>query len=495
MRARSPPADSQRLAPRHPGTTTRPQEVAVTRHQRWFTHVRPFGLPLALTSRREEYIAAVDDADVLTAAACIEIDDLSLSDLEKYLPLTVAGQRTGLWDPVLAHLRDQPNHPTSLILREVLSTPLMVLLAKTIYSDTPDYGSPMVLLNSSRFTTATLIREHLFDQFIPAAYRVHPASSRRTRWSAQRAEQWLIFLAHDMERRQQGGSDIAWWRLSGAVPRPLIAGSFGAISGLSGALLFPFPANLGVGLVLAVTVVLISRKVVRNEKSGFVRCLAGGILGGVVSTAVETTAFGVGPHYTNLNGFLSGGLAFAAAASPFGGFATGFIATCATKLSLTFLGNATIVGSILNSQGFPARIANGLGLGLVASMALARIRQSDPSRRLRWSPWGFTCGVTAGLILGIPLGLGAGFWAGLSVGLIGTVGGGVVGALAETAEMDLTKANAPASVLRRDRLTFWVSFLGLGAAAGVSTGLGTAQVSRLSDDSISQLQVEAPWGL
>ena len=157
----------------------------------------------------------------------------------------------------------------------------MVLLAKTIYSDTPDYGSPMVLLNSSRFTTATLIREHLFDQFIPAAYRVHPASSRsRTRWSAQRAEQWLIFLAHDMERRQQGGSDIAWWRLSGAVPRPLIAGSFGAISGLSGALLFPFPANLGVGLVLAVTVVLISRKVVRNEKSGFVRCLAGGILRG-----------------------------------------------------------------------------------------------------------------------------------------------------------------------------------------------------------------------
>ena len=274
---------------------------------------------MLITSRREEYIAAVDDADVLTAAACIEIDDLSLSDLEKYLPLTVAGQRTGLWDPVLAHLRDQPNHPASLILREVLSTPLMVLLARTVYSDTPDYGSPMVLLNSSRFTTPTLIREHLFDQFIPAAYRVHQTSSRRTRWSAQRAEQWLIFLAHDMEHRQQGGSDVAWWRLSGAVPRPLIAGSFGIIAGFGGALGFPFSVALGVGLVLAVSVGLISRIAIRNARSSLVRCLAGEILGGIVSTAASTAMFGAGPRYVYLGAFLANSLAFAAAASPLGG--------------------------------------------------------------------------------------------------------------------------------------------------------------------------------
>ena len=101
-------------------------------------------MALLLTSRPGEYVAAVTTTDVLSAAAGIELDDLSLADLNDYLPRTTRpaladGQMTTVWDPVLAHLRDHPADPASKTLRKVLSTPLMVSLARAVYSDTPGH--------------------------------------------------------------------------------------------------------------------------------------------------------------------------------------------------------------------------------------------------------------------------------------------------------------------------------------------------------------------
>ncbi len=71
--------------------------------------------PFILTSRPAEYAAAVELADVLSAAAGISIVDLTLDELAAYLPRTTRklgkepGKTVTKWDPVLAHLRNDPN--------------------------------------------------------------------------------------------------------------------------------------------------------------------------------------------------------------------------------------------------------------------------------------------------------------------------------------------------------------------------------------------------
>jgi hypothetical protein len=81
----------------------------------------------------------------------------------------------------------------------------------------------------------------LFDAFIPAAYRPDPAS----RWKAQDAEKWLVFLARHLERTV-GRPDLAWWQLREAVPRTAL----GLVAGLAGGL----AAGLGVGLAVGLAV-------------------------------------------------------------------------------------------------------------------------------------------------------------------------------------------------------------------------------------------------
>jgi hypothetical protein len=149
-----------------------------------------------LISRREEYAAA----GPLVAAAAIELDDLTLDDLADYLPRTtwrrVAGARTGVWQLIFAHLQDQPHDPAAAVLRPALSTPLMVYLARIVYSDSVD-RSPTELLDTSRFPTAAALEQHLFDAYLPAAYE-HPGLTGRT-WPVDRVAHWLTYLAHHID--------------------------------------------------------------------------------------------------------------------------------------------------------------------------------------------------------------------------------------------------------------------------------------------------------
>lgn len=169
-----------------------------------------FPHPLLLTSRPDEYAAAVAETDVLTAAAAIELSDLTLDDLAAYLPLTTrktsgAKSAENAWAPVLSALREQPSSP----LATVLKTPLMVSIARTTYSDTPDHD-PADLLDTERFGTPEKLEDHLLDGFLPTVYRHSPQHGSRD-FDPDRARHWLGYLAR-LET-----SDLAWWRLGNGL--------------------------------------------------------------------------------------------------------------------------------------------------------------------------------------------------------------------------------------------------------------------------------------
>ncbi|MCH0566457.1 helix-turn-helix domain-containing protein [Streptomyces sp. MUM 2J] len=198
-------------------------------------------LPLVLTSRRGEFTEAVRAVHApLVWAAGIELTALTPDDLAAYLPRATrtvtpgngkgdrgaGGRKTAsVWDAVLEALRTRET-PASTNLAEVLTTPLMVVLARTMYSQTPD-PSPAELLDFARFPTRTALEEHLLSGFVPAVYRRRaprqcvPGHRRRQRnCGPERAEQWLGYLAHHLTRPGHGRQDLAWWQIGDCLRRP-----------------------------------------------------------------------------------------------------------------------------------------------------------------------------------------------------------------------------------------------------------------------------------
>ncbi|MFE3826347.1 helix-turn-helix domain-containing protein [Streptomyces sp. NPDC059092] len=173
-------------------------------------------LPLLLTSRPAEYAAAVAETDVLTSAAPIELTDLTLDDLDHYLPRTTrktdrTDPTVGAWNSVLKTLREpSPDVPVA-PLAAVLSTPLMVALARTVYSDTPDHD-PASLLDTELFDSAEELEEHLLDNFLTTVYQPRPGSRDR---DPDGARQWLGYLAHHLTKLET--PDLAWWRLGNGL--------------------------------------------------------------------------------------------------------------------------------------------------------------------------------------------------------------------------------------------------------------------------------------
>ncbi|NSC23656.1 NACHT domain-containing protein [Streptomyces albus subsp. chlorinus] len=168
-----------------------------------------------LTSRTREYTRAVDGAALpLPGAVAVELCPLTTGDLLRYLPRT--SRRTSRedpgrtkWSPVLERLADPGDTARETrVLRRVLSTPLMVALARVAYSETG--ADPAELLGAGRFTTVQAVERHLYDAFLTAAYA--DAGPGR----AERARGWAAFLAG--HTRHTGGTEIAWWRLEEALP-------------------------------------------------------------------------------------------------------------------------------------------------------------------------------------------------------------------------------------------------------------------------------------
>ena len=209
-----------------------------------------YGGPLLLTSRPAEYETAVRDHDVLTAAACIALTALDGADVAEYLTLASrpgpeSAPGSG-WAPVLRRLREQPASDGVAHLANALTTPLMVTLARAVYSDAPG-RDPAELLDTDRFRTTEDVQKHLLTEFVPARYRRTDAGRRS--WNAERAEHWLGYLAWHME--QQGRHDLAWWELGTVVGRRalmLVVGVVVAVAtGIVAALVYGTAAALDSG--------------------------------------------------------------------------------------------------------------------------------------------------------------------------------------------------------------------------------------------------------
>jgi transcriptional regulator with XRE-family HTH domain len=195
-------------------------------------------LPLVLTSRHAEFTGAVRTAHApLAAAVVLELRDLDLDDLRGYLPRTdpafpgpadTDGQGA-TWEAVLDPARTAESAGRA-NLAAALRTPLMIALARTMYSDHPE-RRPGELLDTARFPDPAAIEEHLLAGFVPAAYRPRPterldtAHRRPGSWDAERAERWLGHLADHLTRLGREQQDLTWWEIgtsTGRTPRALI---------------------------------------------------------------------------------------------------------------------------------------------------------------------------------------------------------------------------------------------------------------------------------
>jgi transcriptional regulator with XRE-family HTH domain len=333
-------------------------ELATGLHRAALDALNATTLPLLLTSRPGEY-ATVARTDPLTAAAAVRLTDLTVADLADYLPRTT--RRTGgatAWDPVLAELRDHPERPACVNLRAVLTTPLMVGLARASYS-APAGRDPAVLLDVTRFGSQHELEDHLLGSFIPTVYQ-EPDQG----WDAERVRGWLSYLAQHLDRL--GTHDLAWWQLGGAMRRGT--------------------RMLVVGLV-----------------SGLVVALVSGLLIGLVAAAVgEDGSIALTAMLGNLLGF---GLAFGLAHGA--GITLGGGAFEPSRVRLRTRGG----GRQLRAR-FGPRLAIGLvggaGLGLV--LGLAAQEGLEP---MGLSGVGFLGGLGTGVGLGVLAGLGWGLMAGL----------------------------------------------------------------------------------
>lgn len=191
-------------------------------------------LRVLLTCRAGVWARAVDDGDVLTAAEVVRLRPLDLATARRYLERTARpdGRGSTPWTPVLEH------PPPALA--QVLGSPLMVALARTVYGDAS--RDPAELRDPERFPTAASVEEHLLDAFVPAAF-----GGVDGRWSPDAAHRWLRRLAR--APGAAGTGRLAWWEFPAAMPRALrVIGPAVMALAASAALLVPL-AEYGPGVV------------------------------------------------------------------------------------------------------------------------------------------------------------------------------------------------------------------------------------------------------
>jgi NACHT domain len=423
------------------------------------------GQRLVLAARSDAFRMAVrppGGVEVkLAGAAGIELCPLEANVVTEYLKDSAGGPDSAArWEGVVAVLASTPPVPVA----QALTTPLMAALARAIYNPRPGESlsavprHPAELLDEELFPTRPAVEEHLFDVFIPAAYRPHLDQSRNSKWNADQAMRWLTFVARNLERRHQGTTDFAWWQLQGALPKTSVGLFVGLAAGVAGALTIPW-RGWGIGVISAILVGLLVRKWIPAGKPGLARGLAGGLLGGQLAALVALAFFGTGVGNTRLSSFVASGVSVGIAVAPMSRFYVGLAGAFTGEVVIAFYERAATFDSIrlpIGSQA--AYFFNGVGLGLAAGLAAGLFNRRTPARGLRWSRLGFFIGLGGGFLFGLVIWATAGPTVGLSCGAIAMIAGGLGGGLYEAAApTDLTKATSPRAVLARDRATFLVS--------------------------------------
>jgi tetratricopeptide (TPR) repeat protein len=207
-----------------------------------------------LTSRELEYANAVAEGDVISSAAVVKLKNLQLDDVLRYLPLTSKVQSSSggkvltKWTSVLEGLAGTSmttQGKQKANLSQVFSTPLMVSLARAVYSDTP--RDPAELLDTDRFPDRESIENHLLDALIPGRYAaVRSTGSEHRAWTtsvAQTSYETLAAILYQFNR-----TEIAWWWFIRAVPRKKSALLFGILGTILGVILALHRSGQVIGL-------------------------------------------------------------------------------------------------------------------------------------------------------------------------------------------------------------------------------------------------------
>ncbi|WP_330335856.1 hypothetical protein [Streptomyces sp. NBC_00557] len=194
-------------------------EIASGLHPAALKALNHTSFPLIMTSRTKEYRDAVVATEVLKAAALVVLDDLTLDDLQAYLPRTVRtvdtrgpGSITDGWGRLLDHMRVCRAQGRPDVVTSVLSVPLMASLAREIYSEAPG-KDPWEL---AAFEKPEDLETHLLSAFLATAYGRHRGLRGTRRWTAERVRQWHVYLARHLS--EQGTRDLEWWRLGDSIP-------------------------------------------------------------------------------------------------------------------------------------------------------------------------------------------------------------------------------------------------------------------------------------
>ncbi|AZS71009.1 hypothetical protein DDE74_08695 [Streptomyces lydicus] len=377
--------------------------------------------PLLLTSRPEEYHQAVAEADVLRAAAVIELEGLTEVDYADYLhrssrPVAEGGTHRTVWGPVLAHLREQPHSPGAVNLAEVLTTPLMVALARTVYSDAPGHD-PMELLDTTEFASPEALQGHLLAAFLPAVYDPTPTgrrTSHRRRWHPERAERWLGYLATHLV--QLDTHNLVWWELGTTMRRS--------------------------SRVLVV---------------GFLAALAFGVTNGIGNVPVDLVATECGLGFALVRGLMVGLLHGLVAGLAFG-LAYGLMSKRApakpSHVRIKIYG-----GSKETRARFLPRFMLGLGIGVAFALMLVLVDRGVVA------PLGFDDGLSGGLMGAFLLPLEIGLGAGLVLGIMAWL----------EAPIDITSVVSASDLLSTNRknvvfhMLVWMLVIGL--PVGIAFGL------------------------
>ncbi len=388
-------------------------------------------LPCILTSRYAEYAEAVAASDVVTAAAVLELADLTVADLRAYLPRTTrfladGPPRTTRWSAVL----DRLDSPGAAGLRAVLATPLMVALARTVYSDNPA-ADPAELLDTGRFATRQSLEDHLLDSFVPEVYGPHTGS----RWTVDEARRWLGHLAGHLSAT--GGRDLAWWDLRDAVRPWVRVAAFAGVGAVGGGLclypVWPFGAGAGMGFTLIPALWRHGRQPIRSP----------------------LRLRGRGARTLLL-------LVVSALAGLLGGVAGGAVSRRTGALVLdAFVGRSTVVG-LDTAWGWPLGVAAGLLLSAASAFNLEGTGASRPPGATRTMARGAALAFLGAVVCGI----GLGTVGGLAIGLTA----GPMAALVADFEtvMDPRVATSPQASLRIDSRNSRVQRLLIGSCLGFS---------------------------
>ncbi|GAA2805847.1 NACHT domain-containing protein [Saccharopolyspora taberi] len=232
-------------------------EISHQHHRAAISKISNIDYPLVVTSRPDEYREAAHAVKAVGRAAAIELQAVAREEAHRFLRLSASKSRSREWDAVFDRLNTQPDQTASQNLTRVLTTPLMVMLARTVYNDTPDHD-PHDLLDIQRFPIATAVEDHLLDAYLDTVYARSDAGQRSARdpnWDPDRARHWLGYLATHLTQRDT--HDLTWWYLPATLHRRTRILVTAAVSGLAAGLCIGLAAGLKMGLVSGLTMGLV----------------------------------------------------------------------------------------------------------------------------------------------------------------------------------------------------------------------------------------------